>query len=212
MLSACARGRPEFLAAYQRRNQRISLNSCMYTATNSPAGPSPSEVRGEVYAWLQRLTPQAEDASARYAVTLTFDLDRMRRMSKSGLLDGDEAVAMARHNFATFRVNLDCAIYKNAAVRYGRELTYVPVIEGQGRGERIHYHCVIVTPSRVDLRTMTAAVKRAWLQTEFGAVQTDVQHMRDDGWLSYISKEAWTIKRDSVDIDNVRLASGPKRC
>jgi hypothetical protein len=119
---------------------------------------------------------------------------------------------MARQNFAAFRANLDCAIYKNAAARYGRELTYVPVIEGQGRGERIHYHCVIVTPGRVDLRTMTAAVKRAWMHTPFGAVQTDVQHMRDDGWLSYISKEAWTIKRDSVDIDNVRLASGPQRC
>jgi hypothetical protein len=179
----------------------------MYAATNPPSSPCASDVRAEVYAWLQRLTPKAEDNSARYAVTLTLDVDRMRRMSKSGLLDRDEAAAMARQNFAAFRANLDCAVYKNAAVRYGRELTYVPVIEGQGRGERIHYHCVIVTPGRVDLRAMTAAVKRAWMHTPFGAVQTDVQHMRDDGWLSYISKEAWTIKRDSVDIDNVRLAS-----
>lgn len=59
---------------------------------------------------------------------------------------------------------------------------------------------------------MTEAVKRAWVQTEFGAVQTDVQNMLDDGWLSYISKEAWTLKRDAVDIDNVRLAAVPKRC
>ena len=188
------------------------VNIRMYAATNPPSTPCASEVRAEVYAWLQRLTPKAEDDVARYAVTLTLDVDRMRRMSKSGLLDRVEAVAMARQNFAAFRANLDCAVYKNAAVRYGRELTYVPVIEGQGRGERIHYHSVIVTPSRVDLRTMTAAVKRAWLQTTFGAVQTDVQHMRDDGWLSYISKEAWTINRDAVDIDNVRLASGPQRC
>ncbi len=184
----------------------------MYAATNPPSSPCASEVRAEVYAWLQRLTPKAEDGSSRYAVTLTLDVDSMRRKSKSGLLDRDEAVVMARENFAAFRANLDYAVYKNAAVRYGRGLTYVPVIEGQGRGERIHYHCVIVTPSRVDLRAMTAAVKRAWMRTAFGAVQTDVQPMLDDGWLSYISKEAWTIKRDSVDIDNVRLASAPKRC
>lgn len=184
----------------------------MYEATIT-SKPSPAEeARAQIYAWLQRMTPMADETTNRYAVTLTFDIDCMRRKSSSGLLEQDEKLALARQNFASFRRHLDFAIFKNAAVRYGRELVYVPVIEGQGPGDRIHYHCVIVAPSRIDLPAMTEAVKRAWLQTEFGAVQTDVQNMLDDGWLSYISKEAWTLKRDAVDIDNVRLAAVPKRC
>jgi hypothetical protein len=157
------------------------------------------------------MTPAATDDATRYAVTLTFDTDKMRRKSWSGVLELNEAIAFARQTFAFFRRNLDRSIFKNAAVRFNRELIYIPVIEGQGKGERIHYHCVIVTPSRVALHEMAAAVKHAWIHTEFGAVQTDVQHMLDDGWLSYISKEAWTIKRDAVDVDNVRLGTRPLR-
>jgi len=37
----------------------------------------------------------------------------------------DEKLALARQNFACFRNRLDLAIFKNAAVRYGRELIYV---------------------------------------------------------------------------------------
>jgi len=36
--------------------------------------------------------------------------------------------------------------------------------------------------------------------------------MYDTGWLSYIAKEAWTVKRETVDFDNVRLAARPQRC
>lgn len=183
----------------------------MYADTLSLPCPCPSDVRDEIYAWLRRMTPAASDDTTRYAVTLTFDIDKMRRKSRSGVLELNEATAFARQTFAVFRRNLDRAIFKNAAVRFKRELSYVPVIEGQGKGERIHYHCVIVTPQRVALPEMALAVKHAWMNTEFGAVQTDVQHMLDDGWLSYISKEAWTIKRDAVDVDNVRLGTPPLR-
>ena len=110
--------------------------------------PSPAEeARSEIYAWLQRMMPVADETTRRYAVTLTLDIDCMRRKSSSGLLEQDEKLALARQNFASFRRRLDLAIFKNAAVRYGRELDYVPVIEGQGPGDRIHYHCVIIAPS-----------------------------------------------------------------
>ncbi len=158
------------------------------------------------------MTPSENDCSARYAVTLTFDVNRMHHRSWSGLLTNAEAVAFAKRDFATFRMQLDRAILNNAAKRHGRELSYVPVIEGQGKGERIHYHCVIVTPARIGLLEMTKAVKQAWRRTYFGNQQVDVQPMRDDGWLGYIAKKAWTLRQDAVDFDNVRLGECPKRC
>lgn len=158
------------------------------------------------------MTPSDDEGGTRYAVTLTLNVERMHCKSRSGALTGEEAVDFAKATFAAFRWKLDRIILKSAATKHGRELTYVPVIEGQGLGQRIHYHCVIVTPSWVTLPDMQTAVRRAWSRTDFGAQQIDVQPMRDDGWLQYISKEAWTLKREVVDIDNVRLSTSPRRC
>lgn len=174
--------------------------------------PVRHELTSDVEDWLCRMTPKECEGSARYAVTLTLDIERMHRMSRSGYVSNEAAVAFAKATFSTFRRALDRKILKTAATRYGRELDYVPVIEGQGSGHRIHYHCVIVTPSRVTLPDMTTAVKHAWSRTDFGHQQIDVQPMLDDGWLAYMSKEAWTLKRDAVDIENVRLSTSPLRC
>jgi hypothetical protein len=140
------------------------------------------------------MTPEESDSIARYAVTLTFDIESMHRKCRCGLLELDEKVALAKIAFSIFRWKLDRTVLKSAASKYGRELTYIPVIEGhsegQSGGHRIHYHCLIVTPTWVTLHEMKVAVKHAWSRTEFAGHQVDVQPMLDDGWLQYISKEA----------------------
>jgi hypothetical protein len=184
----------------------------MYAASTPPAGRNSLAISDQVADWLKRITPAAGCSTARYAVTLTLDVEHMHRKCRSGALTSEEEVAFAKDTFSAFRWNLDRAILKSAASRHGRELAYVPVIEGQSSGDRIHYHCVIVTPTWVTLQDMKAAVKHAWSRTQFGAHQLDVQPMRDDGWLQYMSKEAWTLHRDAVDIDNVRLSTRPQCC
>ena len=184
----------------------------MYAAASSPATSNSLAFKDHVAAWLKRMTPNADRSAARFAVTLTLDVERMHRKSRSGVLESDEKVSFAKATFSAFRWRLDRTILKSAASRHGRELTYIPVIEGQSCGHRIHYHCVIVTPSWITLADMRTAVKHAWSRTEFGAHQIDVQPMRDDGWLQYMSKEAWALHRDAVDIDNVRLSTRPQRC
>lgn len=158
------------------------------------------------------MTPSLDPTVARYAVTLTFDINRMYAMTPSGELSAKEKLEWAKRAFAKFRRRLDHAILGNAASRYGRELEYVPVIEGQRPNEHIHYHCVIVTPARVTLDEMTQSVKTAWKSTGIGGHQIDVQVMYSEGWLMYIAKEAWTVKKDAVDFDNVRLNACPLRC
>lgn len=170
------------------------------------------KLRADLRQWLLDATPEAGEDIARYAVTLTFDINRMYAMTWSGELSLDEKISWAKRAFAKFRRRLDHAILGNAASRYNRELVYIPTIEGQGPTERIHYHCVIVTPARVTTQEFAAAVKRAWMQTGIGGHQIDVQPMYDTGWLSYIAKEAWTVKRVTVDFDNVRLGARPQRC
>jgi len=78
------------------------------------------------------MTPCDDEDGTRYAVTLTLNVERMHRKSRSGALTGEEAVDFAKATFAAFRWKLDRIILKSAATKHGRELTYVPVIEGQG--------------------------------------------------------------------------------
>lgn len=170
------------------------------------------KLRADLRQWLLDATPEATDDISRYAVTLTFDINRMYALAASGELSSDEKIAWAKRAFAKFRRRLDHAVFGNAASRYSRELVYIPMFEGQGPGQQLHYHCVIVTPSRVTTQQLAAEVKRAWMKTGVGGHQIDVQPMYDTGWLSYIAKEAWTVKRETVDFDNVRLGVSPQRC
>jgi hypothetical protein len=169
-------------------------------------------LRADLQQWLIDATPEATDDTARFAVTLTFDINRMYALTPSGVLKADDKIAWAKRAFAKFRRRLDHAILGNAASRYNRELVYIPMIEGQGAKQQLHYHCVIVTPARVTTHQLAAETKRAWMQTGVGGHQIDVQPMYDRGWLSYIAKEAWTVKRETVDFDNVRLGASPQRC
>jgi len=170
------------------------------------------KLRHDLRDWLCSMTPAEDVAVARFSVTLTFNINRMHAWTQSGELSRAEKLAWAKRAFAKFRRRLDHALLGNAASRYHRELDYIPVIEGQGEKQQLHYHCVIVTPARVALEDMTMAVKKAWMSTGIGGHQLDVQTMYSDGWLTYISKEAWTVKRGAVDFDNVRLSTCPKRC
>lgn len=184
----------------------------MNTLPTSAHSRAARRLRHDLRDWLFKMTPAEDAAVARYSVTLTFDINRMHALTESGELSQKEKLAWAKRAFAKFRRRLDHAILGNAASRYGRELEYIPMIEGQGAKQQLHYHCVVVTPSRVALQEMTAEVKNAWRTTGVGGHQIDVQTMYSDGWLGYISKEAWTVKNEVVDFDNVRLNSCPQRC
>jgi len=175
--------------------------------------PSASEdLKQQVRDWLSRMTPGPCPEQSRFAVTLTFDQRKMLKCSASGMLTAAEALHFAKTSFTRFRMSLDRKILKSAASRHGKELVYVPVIEGQNPGEVIHYHCVIVAPAWLTLDHMSTAVKDAWMSTGLAGFEIDVQPMRDDGWLAYMSKRAWNVNQDCVDIDNVRLGTPPERC
>ena len=184
----------------------------MSAATSQALPINRATLSDEVASWLVRMTPTETETEARFAVTLTLDVDAMHRAMRTGIAEKQKQIEFARSSFAEFRWKLDRLILKNAAVKYGRELAYIPVLEGLGNAARIHYHSVIVVPARVTCEAMKHSVREAWGRARFGHQQVDVQPLRDEGWLHYMSKEAWTLRHDAVDIDNVRLSTDPKRC
>jgi hypothetical protein len=211
VLSVSARGRPVF-AAIKAAKPKNLVSSGMDTLPTSAHSRAARKLRYELREWLSKMTPEADASTTRYAVTLTFDIDRMYRMTACGVLLNEDKVAWAKRAFAKFRHHLDRAIYGNSATRHNKELEYIPVIEGQGAKQQIHYHAIIVAPARVSLPDMTAEVRKAWRSTGIGGHQVDVQVMYSTGWQSYITEEAWTPRIESLDFDNVRLRSCPQRC
>jgi len=178
----------------------------------SALSPPPEDLKQQVLDWLVRMTPASSSEQSRFSVTLTFDQRKMLKYSPSGMLTAAQALHCAKTSFARFRMSLDRKILKSAASRNGKELVYIPAFDVQNSGEFIHYHCVIVTPAWVTLDRMTEAVKNAWMGTGLAGFEMHVTPMRDDGWLAYMSKRAWTLNQDCVDIDNVRLGTDPERC
>ncbi|HDR9274408.1 TPA: hypothetical protein QDB24_002475, partial [Burkholderia vietnamiensis] len=52
---------------------------------------------------------------------------------------------------------------------------------------------------------IASAIRAAWLQTDFGNMQIDIQPLTADGWIDYITKEVGIGDADNVDYDNVHL-------
>lgn len=211
MLSANARGRPVF-AAIRVAKPKSTVSSVMDTLPTSAHSRAARKLRYDLREWLRKMTPDADASMTRYAVTLTFDINQMYRMTATGVLMREDKVEWAKRAFAKFRHHLDRAIYGNSATRHNKELEYIPVIQGQGAKQQIHYHAIIVAPARVSLPDMTAEIRKAWRSTGIGGHQMDVQVMYSStGWQSYITEEARTARIASIDFDNVRLRCCPQR-
>jgi hypothetical protein len=58
------------------------------------------KLRADLRQWLLDATPETTADAARYAVTLTFDINRMYAMTPSGVLGADDKVAWAKRAFA----------------------------------------------------------------------------------------------------------------
>ena len=95
--------------------------------------------------------------------------------------------AMASGNMTHFLNRLNKAVYGNAAVRYGKRVAAIPVIEG-GNEKRLHYHLVLDCP-RSDLHDRyPELIADLWQKTEWGYKKIDVTPKSDEGWTNYISK------------------------
>jgi hypothetical protein len=75
----------------------------------------------------------------------------------------------AQHNFVLFLKRLNSSMFGNAAKRYGKSVTVLPVLEGDGKIQLLHYHCAMGNfPAQLPTRAIDAKIISAWHQTPFG--------------------------------------------
>jgi hypothetical protein len=145
-------------------------------------------------------------AHCTHAVTLTMKQTvwiRNENGRSCVKLDQYHAQRTLRH--ALNRLNR--TLWKNAATRKGQTVLVLPFLEGQKRGDRLHYHLQIGNlPTDITTAAFTQALTDAWNHTDFGDKQIDVQELYGtQHWLNYITKEIGAQDTDCVDWDNVRI-------
>jgi hypothetical protein len=58
----------------------------MYAAAAPYSSPDPLKVKAAVADWLQSMTPPEDSSTARFAVTLTLNVEAMHRNARNGVL------------------------------------------------------------------------------------------------------------------------------
>ena len=113
---------------------------------------------------------------------------------------------MLRHGVAAsttritqrFQQKLNFAVFGHAAKRHGKTLKYLPVVEGERSGKRLHLHFAIGNlPKHVMFNQFDALVCQAKKYVEHVDEQYKVD-IADSGWLEYITKETATKHSDNV--------------
>lgn len=140
-----------------------------------------------------------------HAVTLTLKPYRLvaaRNWDVRQVLTAIEAQTTFRH----FLNRLNANTFGNAARRYGKSITAIPLLEGEATHKLLHYHCALGNfPTALCDKVINAKITNAWHQTPFGNEQIDIQPMRTTGWLNYAGKEIGFRDADVIDWANVRL-------
>lgn len=120
-----------------------------------------------------------------HAVTLTMKQGmRPEPFGLTEYLDRQKAV----QNFRHFMNLLNRRVLGKQFQHHRKRLPVIPVLEGGGRGRRLHYHAIIDCP-RDDLDELfPLLVQSVWAKTKWGYYETDIQPDADRGWVNYISK------------------------
>jgi len=145
-----------------------------------------------------------DDWHAPFAVTLTFrqcmTVPNGTSSTKHWLTE-----TSAVQNFRHFLNKLNRCVYGKAAIRHGKGVGCLPVLEGGG-AKRLHYHAIIDCP-RPDLVTdFPLLIADQWRSTQWGYWQVDCQSNPDDGWINYITKfRDKPSFADAIDWMNLRL-------
>jgi hypothetical protein len=141
---------------------------------------------------------------APFAVTLTLrqsiNVEENSAIRRLWLTD-----QQASQNFRHFMNMLNRRTFGKTAIRYGRGVSVLPVLEG-GDGKRLHYHAAIDCPRSSLAQDFPSIIGSLWRSTMWGYDQIEVRPDADRGWLNYITK--LRDKPDfasAIDWVNVRL-------
>ena len=141
----------------------------------------------------------------RYTHAITLTLKPYRTvMTERGEVIEKLTIYDAKANMRHFINKLNAQIFGNAAKRYGKSISILPVLEGIRGHKLFHYHCAIGNlPESLCEAAISAKIRSAWQQTHFGNEQIDIQPMQTTGWVGYMAKDMGRGNTDALDLENM---------
>lgn len=147
-----------------------------------------------------------------HALTLTFNHTKVRRMMiqqhTSMTLSSSEMIGLYKASMRLFKWKLVGKLYGNSWKRFKIPIVFIPILEGLGRDQKPHFHCVVGLPN-TSHEAIADAVCSIWNKVPFAGNRIDVQPYISVGWARYTTKNALYANRESVDWENV-LVPQPK--
>lgn len=169
-------------------------------ATINTAMKNNKEIKQETQDWMRK-----HASYFTHAVTLTMKQSR-EVMTTKGLTRQYLTEIEAKENLRQFIRFLNAIVYGNAAKRFCASIHVIPVMEGIATDKQLHYHCMIGNfRAGADEALIDSAIRTAWLKTDFGNIQINIQPLTPEGWIDYITKEIGIGDADNVDYDNVHI-------
>jgi len=132
----------------------------------------------------------------------------IKDVDSSMMLSSSEMVELYKASMRSFKWKLVKSLYGNAWKRFKLPIVFVPILEGLGRDQKTHYHCVVGLPNSSH-EAIADTVCSIWSKTPFAGNRIDVQPYFSVGWARYTTKNALFANRESIDWENV-LVPQPK--
>lgn len=130
------------------------------------------------------------------AATLTFANDYTEK----------QALAAAKE----FWNEVDYGVYSNAARRFNKRCQRVMMLEGDGEGQRVHFHGAILTPRDrfEDDLAFCRYLENKWLKINPRSVKVEFKPVWSaEGWSWYVTKKASHFDCDSFDVHSSHIAA-----
>ena len=165
------------------------------------------EFRAENERWILQWEPFFT-----HALTLTFNHTKVRRQmmkwDPTMRLSSSEMIDLYKANLRSFKWQLANSLYGNAWKRHSIPFVFIPVLEGLGKDQKPHYHCMVGL-ARDRSEVFADRVRSSWNMTPFGGNRIDIQPYISSGWVRYSTKNALSANRENIDWDNI-LVPQPK--
>jgi len=141
--------------------------------------------KSEIRSWLGDI-----DFINPFAITLTLKSSNFRENNQ---------------NIRHFLNRLNQSYLQNSYRRYKKRLTVLVASEGNG-DIRNHHHLIIDNPFLDRDREFVRKVRESWIKSELGLRKIEVEKMKGDGWIKYITKfKSKPIYKDSFDFENFHI-------
>lgn len=146
----------------------------------------------------ERLKTQTENWMAQFDEYLTHACTFTFRQEVNGNKLSAEQAWQYWENFCKY---LNRQIYKHAAKNHHKSLLILPVMHGELKNTRLHFHCAIGCVDRsYNFNELTAIVNKAWREMKWTDNETDIKPYRNIGWHGYMLKESVRMDLHSVDL------------